>query len=120
MPESITSSAQSQSSGRSGRTFKSARRNSQSPGRSAARVRRPKGGMRVFRPKSSHDCCNDQNELGNSGLIRRTRINDLREALPAAPLVGGKCPKAFPLTMIIALIIIFQTKPKDQIYRKRW
>jgi len=65
-------------------------------------VRRPKGGMTVFRPESSHVCCNDQNELGNSGLIRRTRINDLRKALPAAPLVGGKCPKAFFLTMIIA------------------
>jgi len=46
--------------------------------------------MRVFRPNSSHDSCNDQNEPGNSGLINRTRIDYLRDALPASPLVGVK------------------------------
>lgn len=91
-------------------------------------MRSPKGGMRVFRPNNSHDCCNDQNELGNSGLIRRTRIDYLQETLPASP--GGNGPASFPLRMGIAFdgavdrsgspkslrIIILQTKGKAQIY----
>ncbi len=90
MPESITRSAQSQSPGLRARVFKSARRNSQSAGRRAARVRSPRGGMRVFRPNNSHDCCNDQNEPGNSGLIKSTRIDYLQEALPASSPAGDQ------------------------------
>ena len=42
-----------------------------------------------MRPRSWHNWESDQKELGNSGLIKSTRIGCLQEAPPASPLAGA-------------------------------